>query len=57
LEEAVYLGITKNFTPEIFREAAINVKEKKLTIEQAKIFVYYKQNHLNDHNIYWNDIL
>jgi hypothetical protein len=57
LEEAVYLGITENFTLGIFREAASNVKEKKLTIEQAKIFLYYKQNHLNDHNIYWNDIL
>jgi hypothetical protein len=42
LEEAVKLGDTENITPEIFREASNLVKEKKLTIEQAIIFVYYK---------------
>jgi hypothetical protein len=57
LEEAVYLGTIKNLTPEIFREAANLVKEKTLTIEQAIMFGYYKKNHLNDHNIYWNEIL
>jgi hypothetical protein len=44
LEEAVDLGITKNITPEIFRETANYVQNKTLTLESARDFAYLKEN-------------
>jgi hypothetical protein len=45
LEEAIYLGDTKNITPEIFREAANYLQNKTLTLERARNFVYLKENY------------
>jgi hypothetical protein len=44
LEEAVYLGNTKNITPEIFREATNYLQNKTLTLERARNFAYLKEN-------------
>jgi hypothetical protein len=43
LEEAVCIGISKNMTPEIFREAANYVKNKTLTLDSISNFAFLKK--------------